>query len=168
MDDECAKRLDIDTETCLENRQKILDNIDALTEKVRQVFSKHDYPEITDPDAQLYSGGFFSDGDNTRMERIRKSSAEELGDLKLSFDDIRLSEMLFRYRARNFPESLNEEETLQWNEYRYTKLTDPEHGNRTLEQYALDIEELKNNPDTTENQRTIIEELLEYSKQLNI
>ena len=168
MDDECAKRLNIDVEACLENRQKILDNIDTLIEKVRQVFSEHDYPEITDPDAQLYSGGFFSDGDNTRMERIRKSSAEELGDLKLSFDDIRLPEMLFRYRARNFPESLSDKESRRWNEYRHTKLTDPKAGHRTLDQYTSDIENLKTNPDTTENQQTILEELLEYRKQLDI
>jgi exodeoxyribonuclease-1 len=168
MDDECAKRLDIDAETCLENRQKILDNIDALTEKVRRVFSEHDYPEITDPDAQLYSGGFFSDADNTRMERIRKSSAEELGDLHLSFDDIRLPEMLFRYRARNFPESLSDEESQRWNEYRHLKVTNQDIGHRTLNQYISDIKNLKTNPDTTDSQQVVLDKLLEYSKQLDI
>lgn len=168
MDDECAKRLDIDVEACLENRQNILENIDTLAEKTRQVFSEHDYPEITDPDAQLYSGGFFSDADNTRMERIRKSSAKELTDLHFIFDDERLPEMLFRYRARNFPESLSDKESRQWNEYRHLKLTDKNIGHRTLDQYISDIEELKNNPDTTDSHQAILDELLEYSKQLDI
>jgi exodeoxyribonuclease-1 len=168
MDADCAKRLNIDVERCQENRVKILGNIDALSEKTRQVFSEHDYPEISDPDAQLYSGGFFSDADNTRMERIRKSSPEKLGELNLSFDDKRLPEMLFRYRARNFRESLNDEELRLWNEYRRTKLTDPKFGHRTLSEYISEIEDIKKNPDTTDSQQLILDELLAYGKQLNI
>ena len=168
MDDECAKRLNIDVELCLANRGRILENIDLLAEKTREVFSRNDYLEVTDPDAQLYSGGFFSEADNARMERIRKCSPDKLSELNLSFDDNRLPEMLFRYRARNFPGTLNDEEITRWNEYRYHKLTDPEAGHRTIDQYTSDIEELISNPDTTEKQRAILEDLLEYSKQLDI
>jgi exodeoxyribonuclease-1 len=168
MDNDCAKKLNINIETCEDNRQKILDNIDALTKKTRQVFSEHDYPEITDPDAQLYSGGFFKDADYSRMEKIRESSAEKLEELNLSFDDSRLPEMLFRYRARNFPETLNDEDNQRWNEYRHAKFTNPDIGNLTLDEYISDIDDKKNNPDTTDSQRAILNELLEYSEQLGI
>jgi len=41
----------------------------------------------------------------------------ELGTQTWSFDDKRLPEMLFRYRARNYPETLNEDELAQWMEH---------------------------------------------------
>lgn len=168
MDEKTAERLKINVEKCQENRNKIINNIESLTDKTRKVFSDHDFPTITDTDAQLYSGGFFNDADNIRMERIRSCPPNELNELNLSFDDKRLPEMLFRYRARNYPESLSDEDFQQWNEYRNIKFTDPEISHRTLEQYTADIEKLKNNPDVTEKQKKILDELLEYSKQLDI
>ena len=40
-----------------------------------------------------------------------------LPDGTFPFSDPRLQELLFRYRARNFPESLNAEEQAQWREH---------------------------------------------------
>jgi exodeoxyribonuclease-1 len=36
--------------------------------------------------------------------------------------------MLFRYRARNWPETLDEAERETWDGYRFERLTDPEGG----------------------------------------
>jgi exodeoxyribonuclease-1 len=166
MDAASASRLDIDIDTCEANRQVILKHITDLTEKTRQVFGNQDYPEITDPDGQIYSGGFFSDSDNGRMERIRKCSPEELGQLNLSFDDKRLPEMLFRYRARNYLETLSPDEKLQWNEFRKGRFNDPAQSTRTLNRYLADIEDLQNGPETTGPQLVILEELIEYANQL--
>jgi exodeoxyribonuclease-1 len=166
MDGASASRLNIDIDTCETHRQTILKHIEALTEKTRHVFGSHDYPDVTDPDAQIYSGGFFSDSDNSRMERIRKSSPEELGRLNLSFDDKRLPEMLFRYRARNFPETLNPDEKLRWDEFRNTRFNDPAQTKRTLNRYLADIESLQNGTQTTGPQLVILEELIDYANQL--
>ncbi len=165
MDAASAKRLNIDIESCEAHRQTILDNIDVLSEKIRQVFSHQDYPEVTDPDAQIYSGGFFSEADNGRMERIRKSSPQELGKLNLVFDDKRLPEMLFRYRARNFPETLDAEEKQRWDEYRHARFNDPAQTKRTLNRYLADIEALQNGPETTGQQLVILQELIDYANQ---
>ena len=66
---------------------------------------------IDDPDASLYGGGFFSGSDKRKMELIRSAEPDHLKTMSIPFDDQRLPEMLFRYRARNWPESLSEEET---------------------------------------------------------
>ena len=163
MDAESAKRLDINIDTCEAHRQVILENINELSEKTRQVYSNQDYPEITDPDAQIYSGGFFSDADNGRMERIRKSTPQEISQLNLGFDDKRLPEMLFRYRARNFPETLDSDEKQRWDEYRQTRFNDPAQSKRTLNRYLADIEALQNSPETTGPQLVVLQELIDYA-----
>ena len=167
MDTASAKRLNIDVERCEAHRQLILENIGLLEEKTRQVFGHHDYPEVTDPDAQIYSGGFFSDGDNARMEKIRKARPDELKNLQLSFDDNRLPEMLFRYRARNYPETLNNDELKRWNEFKQTRFTDPALSNRTMNRFLADIEALQQAAHTTGEQLVVLEDLLTYVNKLS-
>lgn len=168
MDTATAERLEINIEACEANRQIILEQIDMLSDKTRQVFGSSDFPEVTDPDAQIYSGGFFSDTDYGRMDRIRKSSPEELSQLNLTFDDPRLPEMLFRYRARNFPESLSDEERQRWNEYRKERFTDPAASPRTMNRFLADIEELQNGDSVTGTELVVLEELLAYAEMVKI
>ncbi|MNR33031.1 exonuclease I [compost metagenome] len=53
------------------------------------------------------------------------------------FDDERLPELLFRYRARNFPETLNSEEQERWRVFCQKRLSNPEWGApNTLESFV--------------------------------
>jgi len=167
MDEASAKRLDIDVNQNLAYRDTLLQHIDSLEHKTRQVFNQQDYPAVSDPDAQLYSGGFFSNSDYSRMQRIQQSTAGELAKLDLNFDDNRIPEMLFRYRARNFPETLSSNERQQWDEYRKQKFSDPAYGIRTLNQVKSSIEELRIAPDTTGHQLAVLDELEKYLQELN-
>jgi exodeoxyribonuclease-1 len=166
MDAASAERLNIDINTCEAHRQTIIEHIEKLSEKTRQVYNSQAYPEVTDPDEQIYSGGFFSDADNGRMESIRRSSPQELSQLNLGFDDKRLPEMLLRYRARNFPETLNPEEKQHWDEYRQVRFNDPAQSKRTLNRYLTDIEALQSGPETTGPQLVILQELVDYATQV--
>ena len=56
----------------------------------------------------LYSGDFFTDHDRRLMERVHAAHRKNWAG-NWPFKDPRLPEMLFRYRARNYPESLSEE-----------------------------------------------------------
>jgi len=167
MDEASAKRLDIDVNQNLAYRDTLLQHIDSLEHKTRQVFNQQDYPAVSDPDAQLYSGGFFSNSDYSRMQRIQQSTAGELAKLDLNFDDNRIPEMLLRYRARNYPETLSSNERQQWDEYRKQKFSDPAYGIRTLNQVKASIEELRIAPDTTGHQLAVLDELEKYLQQLN-
>lgn len=79
------------------------------------------FPDVHDPDQQLYSGGFFSDADKRLMADIRQLGANELRleqpRLLAAMRDQRLPEMLFRYRARNFPHSLTQDEQMRWKQW---------------------------------------------------
>lgn len=117
-----AERLGIDlTKQLLHVEQFSALYSNELSEKVRRAMTRTFETTLDDVDGSLYGGNFFSRDDKQRFEAIRASAKEGAVD-KLSkhigfFDDARLDEMLFRYKARNFPQSLSNEESIRWNEF---------------------------------------------------
>jgi exodeoxyribonuclease I len=168
MDDTAAHRLSIDVERCQQHRELILQHIDEFAARTSAIFQNSEFPEISDPDAQLYSGGFFNRDDSQRIDTIRNTSADKLAELQFNFDDARLSEMLFRYRARNFPETLNQQEVKRWNEYRQEKFSNPAVSHRTMNQFLADVEAIQQAPDTIGSQLVMLEDLIEYAKSINV
>lgn len=140
-----AERLSIDLAACRANITKIKAAV-ALAEKIVQVFSvPPGFETEPDPDLAIYQGGFFSDEDKRKMTRLRSMSPEQLAETTLTFADPRLSEMLFRYRARNYPESLNSEEAGRWQQFCIDRLTGRKPGaGITFDQYFTRLAELKN------------------------
>lgn len=135
--------------------------------KIQAVYAGREYEEITDPDRMLYSGGFFSHNDKRVMDQVRASTPEELAANTFAFEDQRLPEMLFRYRARNYPESLSTEEAAQWEEYRFQRLTEADGGGSIcMEEYQSVIEALVESGELTLPQCELMEQLLEYSDSL--
>ena len=159
-----AQRLAIDLALCRIN----IDRIKAakgLAEKLAAVFSGHVYSEQnSDPDLAIYSGGFFSEADKQKMAKIRASSPDQLAKSEFRFTDPRLSVMLFRYRARNYPETLSADEQLGWNEFCVSRLTGRQAGaGITLDAYLARLQELRND----KNARTdIIDALDAYAVKL--
>ena len=167
MDDNAARRLNIDVGLCQQHRELILQHIDEFASKTTAVFKHSDFPEVSDPDGQLYSGGFFSRDDAQRIDTIRNTHVDELASLHFNFDDNRLEEMLFRFRARNYPETLSEQEHKQWNDYRHDKFSNPATSHRTMNQFLAEIEAIRQSPDTICSQLVLLEELLEYANSIN-
>lgn len=155
------QRLELDLARCQENINKIKAAM-GLSDKLSVVFSGRIYSEPeTDPDLAIYSGGFFSDADKQKMARIRHISPEQLAKTAFNFIDPRLPEMLFRYRARNYPETLNGDEMLRWKAFCINRLTGRQSGaSITFESYFRRLQELRSNEDVSEN---IINALNDYA-----
>ena len=85
------------------------------------------YPQVQggDPDHMIYSGDFFSNQDRRLMEKIHTTAPAMLGQQAWPFQDARLAEMLFRYRARNYPATLTLEENRRWQRERLARLKCP-------------------------------------------
>jgi len=113
LDESTIERYGIDIATCEANREMLLRDA-RLPGKIREVFTEPEVEASGDPDHMLYGGGFFSDQDKQLMAEVRSGNDETLTGMALPFQDKRLPEMLFRYRARNFPGSLDAEETRRW------------------------------------------------------
>ncbi|MGZ3975480.1 MAG: exodeoxyribonuclease I [Flavisolibacter sp.] len=140
---EDAQRLDIDMAICYANIDKIK-AASGLSEKLVAVFSGHTYAEQdSDPDLGIYSCGFFSDHDKNQMAKIRGISPQQLANSEFKFIDSRLPEMLFRYRARNYPETLDSDELQRWYEFCINRLTGRQTGaGIVLDSYFNRLEEL--------------------------
>ncbi|HHH47493.1 MAG TPA: exodeoxyribonuclease I [Gammaproteobacteria bacterium] len=159
---EAAEKWRIDVDACRRHRKTLRDNPQFIT-ALLSVYEQREFEPESDPDLMLYSGGFFSDEDRQKMEKIRHASPQRLKALELPFQDRRISEMLFRYRARNYPETLSENEVARWNEYRRQRLTDPAFNASIVDrEYRARIDELLNSAEITEQQRDILDALLEY------
>ncbi|HED33878.1 MAG TPA: exodeoxyribonuclease I [Gammaproteobacteria bacterium] len=162
LDEGAAKRTGIDREQHLKHLE-MLKQAPALQKKLNAVFSHNPFPEEDDPDKSLYSGGFFSPDDRARMNDLRQLNKKELATVNFNFKDERIPEMLFRYRARNYPESLNEDERQRWNEYRQEKFTRTSDSKAlTIEKFNKILNEHLNNAESDKNKIKILNELQQW------
>ncbi|MFT3805483.1 exodeoxyribonuclease I [Arenimonas sp.] len=115
-------RLGIDRERCEAHAER-LRAAPALAEKVRRVFAKEAARAPTDADAALYDG-FVPDADRRLFAKVRSATPSALASIAKDFADPRYPELLFRYRARNYPDSLDADERWRWNDYRRKRLSE--------------------------------------------
>jgi exodeoxyribonuclease-1 len=67
-----------------------------------------------------------------------------LGQRDFAFQDARLTELLFRYRARNWPETLSPADAERWNGYRRQRLgEDLGWSEYTFDTHRAEIESLR-------------------------
>ncbi len=137
------ERLRIDRNAMEANAERLRPHAAEIAEKVRQVFAAEAARERPDADAALYDG-FVGDGDKRRLADVRATPPELLGVREFGFRDPRLAELLFRYRARNWPETLDIGERARWDEYRRLRLlTDSGLSEVTLPQFFAEIAALR-------------------------
>ncbi len=124
-----------------ENARADLPALDALP--WAEVF-KREFADDTPSDAEqtLYGGAFLSRADREQLERLRHLSGAQLAAANPAFDDARLDDLLLRYRARNWPETLNEEEQAVWLAHCRARLHEGKSGHRTVAQVLQRIDEL--------------------------
>ncbi|MWJ27403.1 exodeoxyribonuclease I [Halomonas sp. ZH2S] len=155
-----VKRLGLDMAMCRAH-WKTLREASGVAAKVIEVFNAPYAEEIHDPDLMLYSGGFFSPADRREMQAVRATPPWGLVGKRFAFQDSRLEEMLFRYRARNYPETLEGEELTQWETFRWTRMNDSALAGFTLKDFAREIARYNQQP-LSQYERQILEELVMY------
>jgi exodeoxyribonuclease-1 len=84
-----------------------------------------------DVDEDLY-GSLLSRDDRRALDRLRAMPPHTLAQARSAFDDDRLPELLFRYRARNFPDALAADERSRWRRHCADRLHHGAGGARTL------------------------------------
>lgn len=138
-----AERLECDLSRCHANLGRIK-AAKGLDDKLMEVFKSNFDDTPTDPDLMIYSGGFFSPHDKAEMNKVREATSEQLSALKPDFRDKRLPEMLFRYKGRNFPETLNYAEQQRWQRYCIEVMQDERVGSSlNLATFLQQLERLR-------------------------
>ncbi|HTN32398.1 MAG TPA: exodeoxyribonuclease I, partial [Marinobacter sp.] len=144
----------------------LLRSASELPAKIAQAFDQTYESDLTDPDEQLYAGGFISNTDREKLNWLLQQPVETLGEHAVEFADERLEELLFRYRARNYPHTLNGEEMERWEIFRSDRLLRPKKGWRSLEAYGNELQRLAADPELTPVNQHILEELHLYGESL--
>ncbi|MFC4727620.1 exodeoxyribonuclease I [Coralloluteibacterium thermophilus] len=114
------QRLGIDPDTARARAARLRADPD-LPEKLRRVFARPPRSGGGDADGALYDG-FIPDADRASFPRVRAAPPEALTPDAFPFRDARFVELLFRYRARNWPESLDAADRARWDAFRAGRL----------------------------------------------
>jgi exodeoxyribonuclease-1 len=139
---EDQQRLQLDMTVFNERVRHLIDGQDMWRDKLSAIYASDDFIASQDPEQQLYDG-FIGDRDRRLCEQVRNAEPEHLANQSWPFDDARLPELLFRYRARNFAETLNVEEQERWLVFCRARLTTPELGApNTLQSFNQALVEL--------------------------
>jgi exodeoxyribonuclease-1 len=165
---EDAKRLGIDFEICLKNSELLAQSFAPIfTAKISAVFNSTYENSQTpiDVDLALYSGGFFSAVDKKAMTQIRKTAPEKLATLSFHYDDVRLLEMQFRYRARNYPNTLTAVEWEKWRTFCVEKLNND--TNISLNSYLQRVQTLQGQGADAVITKALLDYANEKRQQLN-
>ncbi|MCO4787212.1 MAG: exodeoxyribonuclease I, partial [Marinomonas atlantica] len=163
-DEQVVTRLGLNGDICRKNLA-LLRDAPGLAAKLSQVFMQTFERIDKDPDLMLYSGGFFSRDDKTRMEEIRNTPSDILGELEMTFDDRRLPEMFTRYLARNYPDQLNSDQREEWEEHRRVKLLQEDGGGSlTMDQYFKRLNELAMDESISDSKRIMLQDLADYAQ----
>ncbi|WJG07864.1 exodeoxyribonuclease I [Aliiglaciecola sp. LCG003] len=167
LSEENAERLQIDRQRCLKHLALIKAQ-PSLANLLSEMYQLEEQARNTpDVDFALYTGGFISDRDRKTLHQIHDTPEMHLAAKDWQFEDARLSTMLFRYRARNFANTLDEAEVLKWQRHREYRLTDPDSpASIKLSEYIQQLEVLseanQNNPD----KQAILRALYDYAENL--
>ncbi len=158
------KRIGLDVDRCQRHLQ-LLQQDANIAEKCRRVFaSARDETQRPDPELAIY-GGFASDADKRLCNQVRRTPPAELGTRDFAFHDARFAELLFRYRARNWPQTLTPVEHARWREFVQARLTQATPlTNLTLEQFFAEIASLRSNPTTTGAQHVVLDQLADWGR----
>ena len=165
LSEERLAHLELDGEVLRQNLAALRAAKD-LPARIAEAFDQTPQSDLTDPDEQLYAGGFISRSDRDTLNRVLAQPIELLGEENIQFEDERLSELLFRYRARNYPNTLIAEEQEQWEAFREERLMRPKKGWLSLEAFFKRLQELAADPDLSSDKRHVLEELQLYGESL--
>lgn len=134
-------RIDLNVDQCLVHMEE-LKACQDLAERIVALFDTEPWPASDDPEAALYEG-FISYEDRHTLNRFHTTPAAEWPDLERRLADARLPELMFRARARNFPETLSTDELQRWEQHCYQRLCANSNEHYfNIEQYEERIKDL--------------------------
>lgn len=134
------ERLQIDPDQVERRAAQIREAGPDLVEKVRRVYANDRARDPSDVDASLYDA-FIGDGDKRLFRNVRTTAPQALAEAKFEFRDPRLPELLFRYRARNWPQTLSAAERERWDAYRRHRLIDDSGLSEfNFERFAIEMQ----------------------------
>ena len=160
LSSETAAQWRIDRQEVEQHRRQLLSDT-SLKARLTELYLRAPNTGTPDVDIALYTD-FIPKNDRGLCDAVLRKSPEQLAEWIPDFQDQRLSSLYFRYRARNWPETLNAKETDQWRQFCEARLLAGEFGNeRTLSMYQHILEEMLQQG-IPENRQGLFQQLAEW------
>ncbi|MDC1318699.1 exodeoxyribonuclease I, partial [Candidatus Thioglobus sp.] len=138
-----VEKFNLNMENCLKNLLYIQNNIKKIEEKVQSIYNdKGEREPSNDVDQSLYDG-FISNNDRAICNQIQSLSEEEIKHFEPNFEDRRLTKLFLNFKARNYPQLLNEFEQEQWFEIVQSRVQDGENGFLSIDSFERSLFNLK-------------------------
>ncbi len=158
LDAAATERIAIDLAACTRHWELLSTN-EGFMQRVAQAYSSREFSPAGDVDLALYEG-FLNNADRPLLANVRDASPQELAQTRFDFHDKRLPELLFRYRARNWPETLSVEEAQRWEQFCRHRLRDADGGGSiVLKHYYERIALLRDEHDGDADAQRILDAL---------
>ena len=158
-----AERWAVDIERALRHAEAARALTPQLAGLWADVYARPAPEHAPDVDENLY-GGFIGSADRAQLRRLRTLAPQALAERRPAFDDQRLAELLFRYRARNFPHTLDAPDQARWLQHRVDRLVHGHGADFTLATFADRLDELT--PDTDQRGLAILGALRDYARDI--
>ena len=162
LNPETAERIALDLTICHRHWQTLCANPNFF-QRVAQAYTGNVFEPSNDVDTALYEG-FIGNNDAALCAQVRNATAEDLAKHAFNFQDKRLPELLFRYRARNWPNTLSSRETERWEQWRLQRLMHDERNNLTMNKFSARIEALRTAHNKNETALQILDALTEWQQ----
>ena len=138
-----VEKFNLNMENCLKNLLYIQNNIKKIEEKVQSIYNdKGEREPSNDVDQSLYDG-FISNNDRAICNQIQSLSEEEIKHFEPNFEDRRLTKLFLNFKARNYPQLLNEFEQEQWFEIVQSRVQNGENGFLSIDSFERSLFNLK-------------------------
>lgn len=135
-----------------------------LASKLRAVYARAKAtPEVLSAKPIDLYQGFIPDADAALLARLRTAEPSAYVRIAAQCRDPRLPELIWRLRARNFPETLDSAEQAQWRKESLDRLQ--YQGPMTFERFAAEIELARQHP-LAVGQTDVLNQLLSYAREL--
>ena len=137
------EKFELNLDKCLKNLRFIQKNSQSIEDKVRAIYrNDSDREPSRDVDQSLYDG-FISNNDRQICNEIQNLSPTQLSEFVPEFEDRRLAKLFLNFKARNYPQLLNEFEQEQWFEIVQSRIQSGANGFLSLESFEKSLSNLK-------------------------
>ena len=164
------ERMDLDLKTLrrheealakLNRGRNLLDRVCDAYEQKKGARAEKDFVD------DLYGGGFIGNSDRRKLRQVLTSIDNPASWDQIRFSDPRLPELVFRFRARNFGESLSEMDEQRWRMHCRLRILEQQdqNGLTSFGHFTKDIAEERQKVET-EKGRQILDDLEAYAAEV--
>ncbi len=143
IDPKISAQLKINIDSCMQHLAFIKDNQIKIEKVVQDLYRNDQILEANDDVDQALYGGFMDNADKRLGEQLQMLSADNLKTFHPKFKDEKLGTLLMHFKARNYPESLTDDETEDWFETVQDRVQTGKNGYLSIDDYFQRINTMR-------------------------